>query len=94
MQSAYRCAYLLPQNGDVQWAYSQQNEPENSNPTYPTCSMPVSTEAQIGLKLRTLMNSNGFQNTKIIGYEHNWVDAANYPVQLVRSRDLVPKAAC
>ena len=21
---------------------------------------------------------------KIIGYEHNWVDAANYPVQLVR----------
>ncbi|KIJ13748.1 glycoside hydrolase family 30 protein [Paxillus involutus ATCC 200175] len=66
------------------YAISIQNEPENSNPTYPTCSMPVSTEAQIGLKLRTLMNSNGFQNTKIIGYEHNWVDAANYPVQLMQ----------
>ncbi|KIK92142.1 glycoside hydrolase family 30 protein [Paxillus rubicundulus Ve08.2h10] len=66
------------------YAISIQNEPENSNPTYPTCSMPVSTEAQIGLELRTLMDSNGLQNTKIIGYEHNWVDAANYPVQLMQ----------
>jgi hypothetical protein len=45
--------------------------------------MPVSTEAQIGLALRTLLNNNGFSGVKIIGYEHNWVDAANYPVQLV-----------
>ncbi|KAF9230954.1 glycoside hydrolase family 30 protein [Melanogaster broomeanus] len=66
------------------YAISIQNEPENSNPTYPTCSMPVSTEAQIGVALRSLMNSNGFGNTKIIGYEHNWVDAANYPVQLMQ----------
>ena len=29
------------------------------------------------------MNNNGFSGTKIIGYEHNWSDAANYPVQLV-----------
>lgn len=48
--------------------------------------MPVSVEAQIGIALRTLMNSNGFSNTKIIGYEHNWSDAANYPVQLVRAK--------
>ncbi|KAH7882702.1 glycoside hydrolase family 30 protein [Phlebopus sp. FC_14] len=66
------------------YAISIQNEPENSNPTYPSCSMPVSTEAQIGLALRTLMNANGFANTKIIGYEHNWSDAANYPVQLMQ----------
>ena len=32
------------------------------------------------------MNSNGFSSTKIIGYEHNWSDAANYPVQLVRDQ--------
>ncbi|KAF9235917.1 glycoside hydrolase family 30 protein [Melanogaster broomeanus] len=66
------------------YAIGIQNEPENSDPTYPTCSMPVSTEAQIGVALRSLMNSNGFGNTKIIGYEHNWADAANYPVQLMQ----------
>jgi hypothetical protein len=46
--------------------------------------MPVATEAQIGLALRTLLNDYGFSGVKIIGYDHNWVDAANYPVQLVR----------
>ncbi|KAH7909608.1 glycoside hydrolase family 30 protein [Hygrophoropsis aurantiaca] len=66
------------------YAISIQNEPENSNPTYPTCLVPVATEAQIGLALRTLMNNNGFASTKLIGYEHNWDDAANYPVQLMQ----------
>lgn len=33
------------------------------------------------------MDSNGFSSTKIIGYEHNWSDAANYPVQLVRDKN-------
>lgn len=56
---------------------------ENVNPTYPTCSMPVSIHAQIGVILRTLMDINGFSGTKLIGYEHNWNDAAVYPVQLV-----------
>lgn len=51
--------------------------------------MPVSVEAEIGIALRNLMNSNGFSNTKIIGYEHNWSDAANYPVQLVRDENNV-----
>lgn len=64
-----------------------QNEPENSNPTYPSCSMPVSVEAKLGIALRSLMDSNGFSSTKIIGYEHNWADAANYPVQLVRDEN-------
>lgn len=31
------------------------------------------------------MNSNGFSGTKIVGYEHNWDDAAGYPVQVVCS---------
>ncbi|KAG2034172.1 glycoside hydrolase family 30 protein [Suillus americanus] len=66
------------------YAISIQNEPENSDTTYPTCDMPVATEAQIGLALRTLLNNNGFSGVKIIGYEHNWVDAANYPVQLMQ----------
>ena len=46
--------------------------------------MPVSVEAEIGISLRSLMDSNGFEGTKIVGYEHSWSDAANYPVQLVR----------
>ena len=49
--------------------------------------MPVSVEAQIGISLRSLMSSNGFTSTKIIGYEDNWSDAANYPVQLVRDQN-------
>ncbi|KAG1839309.1 glycoside hydrolase family 30 protein [Suillus subalutaceus] len=66
------------------YAIGIQNEPENSDTTYPTCDMPVATEAQIGLALRTLLNNDGFSGVKIIGYEHNWVDAANYPVQLMQ----------
>jgi len=69
--------------GTVPWAISIQNEPENSNGNYPTCSMPANVMAQIGNALRPLMNSNGFSNVKLIGYDHNWDDAGVYPVQLV-----------
>jgi hypothetical protein len=62
---------------------SGQNEPENSNPTYPTCLISAQVEAQIGLALRLLMDQNGFASTRLIGYEHNWDDAAGYPVTLV-----------
>ncbi|KAI0802063.1 glycoside hydrolase [Irpex lacteus] len=66
------------------YAIGIQNEPENSNPTYPTCKISASQEAQIGTTLRSLMNSNGFSNVKLIGYEHNWNDAAAYPVQVIQ----------
>ncbi|OAX37370.1 glycoside hydrolase family 30 protein [Rhizopogon vinicolor AM-OR11-026] len=69
------------------YAISIQNEPENSDSTYPSCDMPVTTEAQIGLALSTLLDNNGFSGVKIIGYEHNWVDAANYPVQLMQQAE-------
>lgn len=46
-------------------------------------TLAVAAEAQIGTALRTLLNNNGFSAVRIIGYEHNWVDAAAYPVQLV-----------
>ncbi|KAI0333703.1 glycoside hydrolase [Cubamyces sp. BRFM 1775] len=65
------------------YAIGIQNEPENSNPTYPTCKISASQEAQIGSALRSLMNSNGFSSVRIIGYDHNWDDAAGYPVQLM-----------
>lgn len=46
-----------------------QNEPQNSNPTYPTCTMTSDVEGQIGTSLRSLLNANGFSGINIIGYE-------------------------
>ncbi|PIL22448.1 hypothetical protein GSI_15136 [Ganoderma sinense ZZ0214-1] len=65
------------------YAISIQNEPENSNPTYPTCKVSASQEAAIGIALRSLMDNNGFSGTKIVGYDHNWGDAAGYPITLM-----------
>ncbi|TFK57590.1 glycoside hydrolase family 30 protein [Heliocybe sulcata] len=67
------------------WGISIQNEPENSDTSYPSCNMPVSTEAGVATSLRTLMNNNGFSSVKIVGYEHNWIDAGAYPEQLMAS---------
>ncbi|KAF7970961.1 hypothetical protein HWV62_22552 [Athelia sp. TMB] len=65
------------------YAISIQNEPENSDTTYPSTSMPVAVEAQIGIALRALMNDNGYSSIHIFGFEHNWSDATAYPVQLM-----------
>lgn len=46
-----------------------QNEPQHSNPTYPTCSMSPDVEAQIVVNLRKLLDGNGLSNVKIVGYE-------------------------
>jgi len=67
------------------YSISIQNEPQNSNPTYPTCTMTSVVEGQIGTSLRSLLNANGLSGVNIIGYEHNWDDAAAYPVQLMNS---------
>ncbi|KAJ7290335.1 glycoside hydrolase family 30 protein [Mycena rebaudengoi] len=67
------------------YAVSVQNEPQNSNPTYPSCTFTPATEGQVGAALRTLLNSNGLSSVKIIGYDHNWNNAATYPVQLMQS---------
>ncbi|KAF7331172.1 Glucan endo-1,6-beta-glucosidase [Mycena sanguinolenta] len=66
------------------YAISIQNEPENSDSTYPSTSMPVSVHAQIGIALRTLMDDNGFSTVKLIGYEHNW-DDTTYPIDLMEA---------
>jgi O-glycosyl hydrolase len=66
------------------YAISIQNEPENSNPTYPTALIGASAEAAIGNALRPLMNSNGFSGVKLVAYEHNWDHAASYPVQVMQ----------
>ena len=54
--------------------------------------MTAAQEAEIATALRTLMDQNGFSSVRIVGYDHNWNDAAGYPVQLVgaTSRLLLP----
>ncbi|KAF9531517.1 glucan endo-1,6-beta-glucosidase [Crepidotus variabilis] len=65
------------------YAISIQNEVQNSNPTYPTCTFTPDTEGQIGTSLRTALNNNALSGVKIIGYEHNWNNAGTYPVSLM-----------
>ncbi|KAJ7432031.1 glucan endo-1,6-beta-glucosidase [Mycena galericulata] len=59
-------------NGIPVFAISIQNEPQNSNPTYPTSTLTPATDGQIEAGLRTLLNNNGLSGVKIIGYDHNW----------------------
>lgn len=72
-------------NGITAYSIAIQNEPQNGDTTYPTCTMSPSDEGQIGQSLRTLMNNNGFSGTKLIGYEHNWNNAGSYPTSLMAS---------
>ncbi|KAK7681614.1 hypothetical protein QCA50_015347 [Cerrena zonata] len=66
------------------YAIGIQNEPQNSNPSYPTAKFSASQEAQVGLALRTLLNNNGFSSTKIIAYDHNWDGAGGYATQVMQ----------
>ncbi|TDL27029.1 glycoside hydrolase [Rickenella mellea] len=79
-----KCVQGFNSNGIPPYAISIQNEPQNSNPTYPSTLISASQEAQIGTQLRTLLNNNGFSGVRIIGYDHNWDDASTYPVQLMQ----------
>ncbi|RXW18288.1 hypothetical protein EST38_g7567 [Candolleomyces aberdarensis] len=64
------------------YAISIQNEPQNSNPTYPTCLMTPDVEAGIVVALRNALDSTGLGRIKIVGYEHNWDNAAWYPGEI------------
>ncbi|KAG9074193.1 hypothetical protein FRC06_010869, partial [Ceratobasidium sp. 370] len=75
----------LKAKGFTVYAINPQNEPENPNTTYPTTSMPYTQEAAIGQALRPLLDNNGFSAVKIIGFEHNWDHAGQYPVSLMNA---------
>ncbi|KAH6906980.1 glycoside hydrolase superfamily [Coprinopsis sp. MPI-PUGE-AT-0042] len=65
------------------YAVSIQNEPQHSNPTYPTCQMTPNIEARIVVRLRSLLNSNGLGGfIDFVLLQHNWVNAGTYPVEL------------
>lgn len=64
--------------GLTPYAISIQNEPQNSDTTYPSCTMSVAVEAQIGMALRSMMNNNGFGAVKIIGIQISSLCLFNY----------------
>ncbi|KAF9526218.1 glucan endo-1,6-beta-glucosidase [Crepidotus variabilis] len=81
----FRALQSLRSKGIEVYAVSIQNEPQYSNPTYPTASFTPSTEARIGIQLKSLMKSNGFPNVKLVGYDHNWDGAPGYATQLMQA---------
>ncbi|KAF8335813.1 glycoside hydrolase family 30 protein [Cantharellus anzutake] len=56
---------------------SIQNEPLYNNPTYPTALISANDSAQIAIRLRKLLDGQGFTSVKILGYEDNW-DSLDY----------------
>ncbi|KAF9047180.1 glucan endo-1,6-beta-glucosidase [Hymenopellis radicata] len=80
-----KCLQGFQNNGIPVYAISIQNEPQNSNPTYPTASYTPATEAQVGIALRSLMDNNGFGSVRLIGYDHNWDGAGTYAIQLMQA---------
>lgn len=83
-QYLFKCVQGMNGKGLRPYAVSLQNEPQNADSTYPTMLLPVSQAASVGQTLRTLLDSNGFTDIKIIGFEHNWDNAGTYPVQLMQ----------
>ncbi|ELU37959.1 glycoside hydrolase family 30 protein [Rhizoctonia solani AG-1 IA] len=84
-QYLFKTVQQLSARGFPVYAINPQNEPQNSNPTYPTTKMSASQEAAIGQALRPLLNNNGFSSVKIIGFEHNWDNAGGYPIDLLET---------
>jgi len=62
-----KCVQGFKGKGVDVYAVSIQNEPLNTNPTYPTAKLTAAHEAQIGNALRNLLDSNGFSSVKLIG---------------------------
>jgi O-glycosyl hydrolase len=87
-QYLFKAVQGMNSKGLRPYTVSCQNEPQNSDDSYPTMLLSVAQEAAIGRSLRSLLDSNGFSDVKIIGYDHNWDNAGTYPVQLVSFYDM------
>lgn len=62
-------AYLLQgfkRQGINAYAISVQNEPQYSNPTFPTSTL-TAAQGELGVLLKSLMKANGFPKVKLIG---------------------------
>ncbi|CAA7262653.1 unnamed protein product [Cyclocybe aegerita] len=72
----------LKRNGVEVYAISIQNEPQYSNPTYPTSTLTAVQEARVGSLLKSLLKANGFPNVKLIEcsgvYGKDWWNDAKW----------------
>ncbi|KAJ7029706.1 glucan endo-1,6-beta-glucosidase [Mycena alexandri] len=59
-----------------------QNEPQNSNPTYPSSTLTPATEGRLA---RDCGPFSYKLNMLICRFDHNWNSAAGYPVQLMQA---------
>jgi glucosylceramidase len=67
------------QHGIPIYAVLPQNEPLNSNTSYPTAYLAANDEATfIGANLGPAFSAAGLANVKIIAFDHNW-DNPSYP---------------
>lgn len=81
-QYLFKVIQAITNKGLRPYAVSVQNEPQNSDSTYPTMLLDVGQAASVGKSLRSLLDKNGFSDIRTIGYDHNW-DDVDYPIQLV-----------
>jgi glucosylceramidase len=80
------------QQGIPIYAVAAQNEPENSNTSYPTETFSASEEGTfIGTYLGPALTSAGL-SPKIFGYEHNW-DDTTYPTSVLENTSAYPYLA-
>jgi glucosylceramidase len=71
------------QQGVPIYAVLPQNEPLNSNSSYPTEYLAAGDEATfIGTHLGPALKAAGLSSVKIVGYDHNW-DNPSYPEALL-----------
>jgi len=71
------------QQGIPIYAIMPQNEPLNSNSSYPTAYLAAGDEATfIGANLGPALNAASLSSVKIFGYDHNW-DNTTYPETLL-----------
>ena len=85
----FKCVQGMSGLGFQPYTISLQNEPQHSDGSYPTMLLSVSQEAAVGVALQRLLDNNGFSGVKIVGYDHNWNNAAMYPVQLMQQAGTV-----
>jgi glucosylceramidase len=58
---------------------SLQNEPHNCNSTYPTMNMEPGDESDLAAQLRPTLDAAGLTSVKLLGWDHNWVEADGSP---------------
>ena len=74
------------------YAIAAQNEPENSNGSYPTESFSASEEGTFIASYLGPALANASLSTKIFGYEHNWGDTT-YPEAILSNSGAYPYVA-